>query len=145
LAIAPSERIELIAAKHLRRLPATVRALLGAMGGNQPAGASFASYLLFEAEFTRELIALGHADAMRQRETLAEWIASASPGGGSPPPVSPVVRPATAPGAIAEPAHGGAASELPMPAPASGAAAARPAPLSSEPGVGSISEPNRPD
>lgn len=85
LAIAPSERMELIAAKHLRRLPATVRALLGAMGGNQPAGASFASYLLFEAEFTRELIALGHADAMQQRETLAEWIASASPGGGSPP------------------------------------------------------------
>ncbi|MEK6396370.1 MAG: patatin-like phospholipase family protein [Burkholderia gladioli] len=150
LAIAPSERIELIAAKHLRRLPATVRALLGAMGGNQPAGASFASYLLFEAEFTRELIALGHADAMRQRETLAEWIASASPGGGSPPrvppPVSPVVRPVTAPGAIAEPAHGGAASELSKPAPASAAARSTQPPAEpAEPGIGSISEPNRPD
>ncbi|WP_414443206.1 patatin-like phospholipase family protein [Burkholderia sp. 22PA0106] len=77
LAIAPSERIELIAAKHVRRLPATVRALLGGIGGNRPAGASFASYLLFEAEFTRELIALGRADAMRQRDTLAAWIASA--------------------------------------------------------------------
>ncbi len=83
LAIAPSERIELIAARHLRRLPATVRGLLGAVGGNRPTGASFASYLLFEAGFTRELIALGRADAMRRRDTLAEWIASAGPAGGA--------------------------------------------------------------
>ncbi|MBN3821795.1 patatin-like phospholipase family protein, partial [Paraburkholderia sp. Se-20369] len=47
LAIAPSERIELIAAKHLKQLPLSVRGLLGAVGGSQPAGASFASYLLF--------------------------------------------------------------------------------------------------
>lgn len=51
LAIAPSERIELIAARHLKALPFTVRGLLGAVGGSQPAGASFASYLLFEEAF----------------------------------------------------------------------------------------------
>jgi NTE family protein len=77
LAIAPSERIELIAAKHLKRLPLTVRGLLGAVGGNQPAGASFASYLLFESEFTRELVALGYRDAFGQRERLSAWIAQA--------------------------------------------------------------------
>lgn len=82
LAIAPSERIELIASKHLKRLPLTVRGLLGAVGGNKPAGASFASYLLFEAEFTRELVELGYRDAHGQRERLAQWIASAEHRGG---------------------------------------------------------------
>ncbi|AOK30726.1 MULTISPECIES: patatin-like phospholipase family protein [Burkholderia] len=82
LAIAPSERIELIAANHLKRLPLAVRGLLGAVGGNKPAGASFASYLLFEAEFTRELVELGYRDANAQRERLAQWIAAADRGGG---------------------------------------------------------------
>jgi NTE family protein len=64
LTIAPSERIELIATRHLERLPLTVRGLLGAVGGNRASGASFASYLLFESEFTRELIELGRRDAL---------------------------------------------------------------------------------
>jgi NTE family protein len=55
-------------------LPVTVRGLLGAIGGNRAAGASFASYLLFEAEFAAELIDLGFRDALAHRERLAEWI-----------------------------------------------------------------------
>jgi len=74
LPIAPSERIELMAARHLKRLPLTVRGLLGAVGGNRAAGASFASYLLFEAEFASELIDLGFRDTLAQRERLADWI-----------------------------------------------------------------------
>ncbi|MEK7989179.1 patatin-like phospholipase family protein, partial [Burkholderia contaminans] len=89
LAIAPSERIELIAAKHLKQMPATMRGLLGAIGGSQPAGASFASYLLFEEAFTRELIELGYRDGRAQRDTLAGWIAQAdggsAPAAGMPP------------------------------------------------------------
>ncbi|MGN6230636.1 MAG: patatin-like phospholipase family protein [Trinickia sp.] len=77
LPIAPSERIELIAVRHLKRLPLTVRGLLGAVGGNRAAGASFASYLLFEAEFANELIELGFRDTLAQRERLAEWIRTA--------------------------------------------------------------------
>ncbi|WP_431820621.1 patatin-like phospholipase family protein [Burkholderia sp. F1] len=93
LAIAPSERIELIAAKHLKQLPLTVRGLLGAVGGSQPAGASFASYLLFEEAFTRELIELGYRDGCAQHATLAGWIAHAD-------------------GASASPADGQAAGEM---------------------------------
>lgn len=74
LPIAPSERIEIMAARHLKRLPLSVRGLLGAVGGNRAAGASFASYLLFEAEFAAELIELGFRDALSQRTKLAEWI-----------------------------------------------------------------------
>ncbi|AOI71637.1 Patatin [Burkholderia ubonensis] len=84
LAIAPSERIELIAAKHLKQLPLTVRGLLGAVGGSQPAGASFASYLLFEEAFARELIELGYRDGCAQRDTLAGWIAHADGASASP-------------------------------------------------------------
>ena len=74
MAIAPSQRIELIAARHLHRLPLSIRGLFGAVGADRARGAAFASYLLFEADYTRELIALGYRDAMEQREALASFI-----------------------------------------------------------------------
>ena len=74
LAIGPSERIELIAARHLRELPLSVRTLLGAVGGNRASGAAFASYLLFESAFTQELIELGYRDTLAQREILLRWL-----------------------------------------------------------------------
>jgi NTE family protein len=74
LAIAPSERIELIAARHLTALPRSVRMLLGAVGGNRASGAAFASYLLFEQAFTSELIELGYRDTLARREILLSWL-----------------------------------------------------------------------
>ena len=74
LLISPSERIDDIAARHLGALPSSIRALLGALGVSQGAtgsnGAALASYLLFEADFTRELMALGDADTMRRRDEV---------------------------------------------------------------------------
>lgn len=80
LAIAPSERIELIAARHLQQLPRSVRMLLGAVGGNRASGAAFASYLLFEHEFTGELIELGYRDALAQRDVLLTWLKAPTDG-----------------------------------------------------------------
>ncbi|MCP3710229.1 patatin-like phospholipase family protein [Paraburkholderia sp. CNPSo 3274] len=80
LAIAPSERIELIAARHLRQLPRSVRMLLGAMGGNRASGAAFASYLLFEREFTCELIELGYRDTLAQSDVLLTWLKAPTDG-----------------------------------------------------------------
>ncbi|WP_321907543.1 patatin-like phospholipase family protein [Paraburkholderia sp. J11-2] len=80
LAIAPSERIELVAARHLQQLPRSVRMLLGAMGGNRASGAAFASYLLFEREFTRELIELGYRDTLAQSDVLLTWLKAPTDG-----------------------------------------------------------------
>jgi len=80
LVIAPSQRLDDIAARHLDSLPRAVRALLRGAGVGQaapdnpkPQGAALASYLLFEAPFTQELMALGEADTWAQRQRLAAF------------------------------------------------------------------------
>ncbi|MCA6217814.1 patatin-like phospholipase family protein [Ideonella sp. B7] len=78
LVIAPSQRLDDIAARHLSALPLSVRALLGGVGvegeGSSARGAALASYLLFEADFTQELIRLGEADTLAQREAVLHFL-----------------------------------------------------------------------
>jgi len=74
MTISPSEPIEAIAVDHVQRLPRTVRALLTPLGGTEARGAAFASYLLFEPEFTQALLALGERDAAAQADELAAFL-----------------------------------------------------------------------
>lgn len=77
LLIAPSERLDDIAARHVDALPIAVRAMLGSLGVSSKAsdvkGAALASYLLFESAFTQELIALGYADAQNQKDEILNF------------------------------------------------------------------------
>lgn len=74
LVILPSEDLGALAARHARRMPRTVRALLRVMGTGQDDGSALLSYLLFESSYTRELIALGHADTMARRDGVERFL-----------------------------------------------------------------------
>jgi len=79
MVISPSERLDSIAARHIRSLPLPVRALLGALGGSDERNSALASYLLFEAPYTRELLALGYADTMARANELAAFLGMSAP------------------------------------------------------------------
>jgi len=74
LVIAPSQDPERIAARHAHRLPRTVRFLLRGVGVHNRHGANLVSYLLFEAPYCRELMALGYADAMMRRQEILDFL-----------------------------------------------------------------------
>jgi NTE family protein len=77
LVIAPSLRLDDLAAEHQNTLPVPVRAMLRGMGvtgkGRDARGAALASYLLFEAPYTRALMSLGEADALARRDEVVAF------------------------------------------------------------------------
>lgn len=74
LLFAPTLDFGEIAERHAAELPRSMRRLMRVLGADNPAGRLLLSYLLFESGYTRELIALGYADAYRRRDELREFL-----------------------------------------------------------------------
>lgn len=74
LVIAPSERLDFLAAHHFRALPAPVRVMLNGIGGKRRRGGALTSYLLFEQPYTRALIELGYKDGLAQRDAIVDLL-----------------------------------------------------------------------
>jgi NTE family protein len=72
--LAPSRDPREIAAEHLASLPASLKALLRVSGASSTAGAQLASYLMFEGEYTRALIALGRRDTLARAADVRELL-----------------------------------------------------------------------
>lgn len=93
LVIAPSQRLDDLAAQHVDSLPVAVRTLLRGVGVNgrktsrgaphpaMPAhGGALSSYLLFESAYTRALIALGVTDTEARRQHVIDFFGWSRPG-----------------------------------------------------------------
>jgi len=66
--------INAIADKYFHDLPITIRTLLRTIGANQGSNSSITSYLMFEQNYTRELINLGYQDVLKQELELRAFL-----------------------------------------------------------------------
>lgn len=73
LDISPSRPLEDIAEQYMDGLPAMLKTVAGVPEDGNIAGASLASYLLFDHRFCRDLIELGYSDAQNKSREIAEF------------------------------------------------------------------------
>jgi NTE family protein len=76
--ISPSEDIGALAASQAARLPRFIRYLIKGLGPLNEAS-EIISYLLFENEFTLQLIDLGYKDAMSQKHEIIRFLSESPP------------------------------------------------------------------
>ena len=74
MVVLPSKDLRAIAHKHLDQMPRPVRMLLRGLRGGAPSEDRLLSFLLFDRNYTRELIELGYSDAMQVKDQLMDFV-----------------------------------------------------------------------
>jgi NTE family protein len=74
LVLSPSRDLGALALRFADRMPGGVRYLLRGHGNTEGTGANLLSYLLFDREFARALLKLGHDDVMSRRAELGAFL-----------------------------------------------------------------------
>lgn len=74
MVVLPSKDLRIIAHKHRKAMPVPVRALLRGVSGRRPEENRLLSFLLFEQQYTEELIQLGYDDAMAVKNELLDFV-----------------------------------------------------------------------
>lgn len=74
LLINPSRNFNKIAAKHYETMPSAIRFLLRLIGITKSSDSALVSYLLFEKNFTQELIQLGYEDGLERLDDILEFL-----------------------------------------------------------------------
>lgn len=82
----PAQVLDMVAMRHADRLPKSIRMFVRGSGATQRSGSGVLSYLLFEAAYCQDLMALGYHDGMARRDDIRRFLnipedssASASP------------------------------------------------------------------
>jgi NTE family protein len=74
--IEPSIDPGLVVARHASRMPFAVRLLMRTLGAANRGGQMLLSYLLFDGAYTADLIALGYADAIKNKAALQSFLSN---------------------------------------------------------------------
>lgn len=74
LVISPSADIAIIAKTLQYRMPKTIRYVMDGLGTPDAQSADLTSFLLFDSEFTRELIQLGYRDAAQRIDEIEAFL-----------------------------------------------------------------------
>ncbi len=74
LVLYPSRDLGEMAARHRDRLPRGVNYFLRGLGSTGGSGATLLSYLLFDRQYCRELLALGYADALARGDEIQAFL-----------------------------------------------------------------------
>lgn len=70
----PAQVLDTIAMRHAHLLPKSIRLFVRGSGATQRAGSGVLSYLLFEAAYCNDLMALGYHDGCGRREQLQKFL-----------------------------------------------------------------------
>lgn len=70
----PAQVLDMVALRHADQLPKSIRMFVSGSGATRKSGSGVLSYLLFEAAYCKDLMALGYNDGWGRREEIKNFL-----------------------------------------------------------------------